>query len=166
MTHIPVDVPKKPTTPDEMWPSKMSEKSDGLYIQYRDVTVGPFPDKNELGRYDSQIQEIARGEKEKSLFAGRIIKFGDAYYIERWDQYDGPFMDDGVAKRYRQHLYDVFDAYPQEYIGVIYQYNDGTFWFDRGNRDMNQGYNNIGPFTTRDEAETHRDRLMAKYRKN
>jgi hypothetical protein len=157
MSRIPVDVPKKPTTPEEMWPSKASEKSDGYYIQYRDVKVGPFPDLNEVGWYDMQIQEIARGQKDKSLFAGQIIQFGDVYYVERWDQYDGPFMDDGVAKGYRQHLYDVYETFPKDYVGVIYKHVDDTFWFTRQN-------NEIGPFETRAEAETHRDKILAQYR--
>jgi hypothetical protein len=81
-------VPVKPTTMAEFWPAdgrKEVKKNDGLYLKYRDETIGPFPNRTEASWYDGQIQEIISGWIDKSRFAGRIFPFGDVWYVERWE---------------------------------------------------------------------------------
>ena len=105
MVKMTREVPKKPVTAAEMWPSKAFEKSDGLYLQYRDVTVGPFADMGELKRYDDQVQAISRGERSPETFVGRVTQFGDAYYVELWDTNFGPLADEDSAKWMQHELY-------------------------------------------------------------
>jgi len=103
-----MEVPKKPITPDEMWPSKAFEKSDGLYLQYRDVTVGPFSDMGELKQYDDQVQAISRGERSPETFVGRVTQHGDAYYVELWDTNAGPCASYDEARVYRKQRYNKY----------------------------------------------------------
>jgi hypothetical protein len=98
-----VDVPKKPITAAEMWPSKAFEKSDGLYLQYRDVTVGPFSDMGELKAYDDQVQAISRGERSPDTFVGRVTQYRNAYYVELWDVAAGPHASYEEARSYRDY---------------------------------------------------------------
>jgi len=101
-------VPKKPTDMAAFWPEdgrKEVNRQDGLWLRYRDVTIGPFPNRTEASWYDGQIQEIISGWIDKSRFAGRIFPFGDVWYVERWDDNDGPFVSLSQATEYRQFLY-------------------------------------------------------------
>lgn len=160
MSKQGLEVPKKPTDKSEMWPGKLVKKANGrFWIEYKDITAGPFPNKQEAGWYDAMLTDVLGGYKEKSLFAGRIIQFGDAYYVERWDQLDGPFENLDVASRYRQHLYDKYNAYPEDYVGIVFQLGEGKFWVDRGNKED-------GPFPTRAAAQQHHDDLMANINKD
>jgi hypothetical protein len=95
----------------EFWPAdgrKEVNKKDGLWLRYRDETIGPFPNRTEASWYDGQIQEITSGWIDKSRFAGRIFPFGDVWYVERWEHNDGPFMSLDVAYNYREELYSKY----------------------------------------------------------
>jgi hypothetical protein len=103
-----LDVPKKPTDMAAFWPAdgrKEVKKTDGIYIQYRDIQIGPFPGRTEASWYDGQVQDVIMGWIDKSRFAGRIFPFGDAWYIERWETNDGPFPSLSLAWEHRQRLY-------------------------------------------------------------
>lgn len=108
MTEPTLEVPKKPTDMAAFWPAdgrKEINKRDGVYIQYRDIQIGPFPNRTEASWYDGQLQEIIAGWIDKSRFVGRIFPFGDAWYVERWETNDGPFTSLAVAWDHRQAIY-------------------------------------------------------------
>lgn len=108
MTKQTLDVPKKPTDMAAFWPAdgrKEVKKTDGVYIQYRDIQIGPFPNRTEASWYDGQLQEVIMGWIDKSRFAGRIFPFGDVWYVERWETNDGPFISLAAAWDHRQELY-------------------------------------------------------------
>jgi len=108
MTKQTLEVPAKPTEMVAFWPSdgrKEVKKKDGLWLQYRDILIGPFPNRTEASWYDGQLQEVIMGWIDKSRFAGRIFPFGDVWYVERWATNDGPFTSMAVAWDHRQALY-------------------------------------------------------------
>jgi len=103
-----LDVPAKPTDMAAFWPvsgRKEVTTKDGVSIQYRDITVGPFPNRTEASWYDGQVQDVIMGWNRKELFAGRIFPFGDVWYIERWETNDGPFTSLAVAYDRREEIY-------------------------------------------------------------
>lgn len=105
------EVPKKPESMEEFWPTdgkKEVNKKDGVWLQYRDILIGPFPNRTEAGWYDGQLQEIISGWIDKSRFAGRIFPINpvdNQWYVERWETNDGPFSSMAVAWDHRQALY-------------------------------------------------------------
>lgn len=166
MTEMTLDVPAKPTDMAAFWPKdgrKEYTNKDGVWIQYRDITIGPFPNRTEASWYDGQVQEIVMGWIGKDRFAGRLFPFGDVWYVERWETNDGPFMSLGAAVDHRQELYDGYrkaiadalDNRKDDYVGVVFQQSENRFWIDRGRRAN-------GPFATREEAEKYRDLVLAK----
>lgn len=117
--------PKKPETMAEFWPAdgrKEFSTKDGFWLRYRDLQIGPFPNRKEAHWYDGQVQEIIMGWMPKEYFAGRIFKFGDAWYVERWEHNDGPCASYDEARVYRQGLYL---AYRQE-IERTWENHTGT----------------------------------------
>ena len=107
------DVPKKPTDMAAMWSTDGKTEypnKDGVWLRYRDVTIGPFPNRTEASWYDGQVQDVIHGWNQKEFFAGRIFPFGDAWYVERWETNDGPFMSLGAAVDHRQNLYDLYNS--------------------------------------------------------
>lgn len=160
-------IPKRPEDTAAMWKENgrgLLNKKDGFWLEYRDVTIGPFPNKSEASWYDGQVQDICLEVKDKKLFAGRVVNDGDdligpSWYVERWEQFDGPFLSAEEAIRYRQQLYDTYNTYPDDYVGITFQRGKNKFWVDRGHKDD-------GPFYTMDEAKAYRAQLMNDIKKN
>lgn len=117
MSEMTLTVPAKPTEMAAMWPTNgrrdISNK-DGFWIQYRDIKIGPFRNKTEASWYDGMVQDVIQGWNRKELFAGRAFQFGDAYYVERWETNDGPFMSMDEAWTHRQRLYDEYNKVGDE----------------------------------------------------
>ena len=124
MTEVTaLEIPKRPEDMAAMWPTSGRVeimKTEGYFLVFRDVTIGPFPNRTEAHWYHGMLQDVIMGWNDKELFVGRIMahkddEFDISYFIERWDAFDGPFKSKHDAHLRRGHLLSAYNRNVEEF---------------------------------------------------
>lgn len=92
------------TSAAELWPGKLHTRKDGIWVELRDVTVGPFENKKAAENHVLAIQDEILGWAEPEFYVGIVFKQGDSYWVDRWRKEDGPFESWELAQAHKAKL--------------------------------------------------------------